>query len=85
MISHPDAGKSTLTEALALAHEIAGKSPHAVRAAKRLYDQTWQSDDAASALRLESELQVGLMGSPNQMEAVLAGMAKREPRFDDAD
>ncbi|MDL9946235.1 crotonase/enoyl-CoA hydratase family protein [Gordonia sp. ABSL11-1] len=74
-----------LTEALALAHEIAGKSPHAVRAAKRLYDQTWQSDDAASALRLESELQVGLMGSPNQMEAVLAGMAKREPRFDDAD
>lgn len=72
-----------LAEALALAHEIAGKSPHAVQAAKRLYDDTWTSSDPASALLLESELQVGLMGSPNQLEAVAAGMSRRTPVFAD--
>src|SRR6185312_276604 len=36
-----------LASALALAEEIAQKSPDAVRAAKRLYDETWASDDAA--------------------------------------
>jgi len=72
-----------LTAALDLAHEIASKSPHAVRAAKRLYDESWAGTDPAAALMLESELQVGLMGSPNQMEAVHAGMARREARFAD--
>ncbi|MFW0794957.1 crotonase/enoyl-CoA hydratase family protein [Gordonia sp. CPCC 205515] len=72
-----------LAAAQALAHEIASKSPHAVRAAKRLYDQTWQSNDAASALLLESQLQVGLMGSPNQLEAVPAGFERRAPQFAD--
>ena len=46
-----------LASALALADEIAQKSPDAVRAAKRLYDETWISDDAAAALGRESELQ----------------------------
>src|ERR1700754_2694314 len=43
-----------LASALALAEEIAQKSPDAIRAAKRLYDQTWASDDSAGALKLES-------------------------------
>ena len=37
--------------ALALAEEIAQKSPDAVRAAKRLYNESWVSNDAAAALR----------------------------------
>jgi enoyl-CoA hydratase/carnithine racemase len=74
-----------LAHAIAVAHEIATKSPHAVRAAKRLYDETWTGCDAHSALLLESELQVGLMGSPNQMEAVAAGMQRRPARFADPD
>src|SRR3954453_1813399 len=45
-----------LSAALSLADEIAQKSPNAVRAAKRLYDETWASNDSAGALVLESEL-----------------------------
>jgi enoyl-CoA hydratase/carnithine racemase len=72
-----------LSAALELAGEIAQKSPHAVRAAKRLYDQTWLSNDPAAALALESELQTGLIGSPNQIAAVVAGMSGEQPVFAD--
>jgi enoyl-CoA hydratase/carnithine racemase len=72
-----------LSEALELAEEIAQKSPDAVRAAKRLYDQTWVSDDTAGALQLESELQAGLIGKPNQLAAVVAGMSGEKPVFAD--
>jgi enoyl-CoA hydratase/carnithine racemase len=72
-----------LASALALADEIAQKSPDAVRAAKRLYDQTWVSDDVAAALIRESELQVGLIGAPNQIAAVVAGMSGEQPVFVD--
>ncbi|WAC55536.1 crotonase/enoyl-CoA hydratase family protein [Gordonia sp. SL306] len=74
-----------LAAALELAHEIARKSPHAVRAAKRLYDETWSGADTATALMLESELQVGLMGSANQLEAVAAGMERRDAHYADPD
>jgi enoyl-CoA hydratase/carnithine racemase len=72
-----------LEAALTLAREIAGRSPDAVRAAKRLYDQTWTSDDAVAALKLETDLQVALIGSPNQIEAVRAGMMKEPGNFTD--
>jgi enoyl-CoA hydratase/carnithine racemase len=72
-----------LSAAMALADEIALKSPHAVRAAKRLYDETWVSNDTAAALALESELQTGLIGSPNQIAAVVAGMSGERPVFAD--
>jgi enoyl-CoA hydratase/carnithine racemase len=72
-----------LASALALAEEIAQKSPDAVRAAKRLYDETWASDDAAAALKRESELQTGLIGTPNQLAAVVAGMSGEPPVFVD--
>lgn len=72
-----------LASALELAEEIAGKSPDAVRAAKRLYNRTWVGDDAAGALRLESELQTALIGSPNQITAVMAGMSGDKPVFVD--
>ena len=53
-------------------------SPHAVRAAKRLYDESWNAP-AADALKLETELQVGLIGSPNQLAALTAGATAAEP------
>jgi enoyl-CoA hydratase/carnithine racemase len=69
--------------ALELAEEIALRSPDAVRAAKRLYDETWVSDDAAAALKRETELQAGLIGKPNQLAAVMAGMTGEKPVFVD--
>ena len=72
-----------LAAARELAAEIAGKSPNAVRAAKRLYDETWVSDDSAAGLVLETDLQVGLIGSPNQIAAVMAGMSGEPPVFVD--
>lgn len=72
-----------LEAARELAREIAGRSPDAVRAAKRLYDETWNGADPAGALVLETELQVGLLGSPNQIAAVTAGMTKQPAEFTD--
>lgn len=70
-----------MSAALALAEEIAQKSPDAVRAAKRLYEETWAGNDPAAALKLESELQTGLLGKPNQLAAVVAGMSGEKPVF----
>jgi len=70
-----------LSAALSLAEEISQKSPDAVRAAKRLYDETWTSNDSAAALVLETELQTGLIGTPNQIAAVVAGMSGERPIF----
>lgn len=72
-----------LSAAMSLAEEIAQKSPDAVRAAKRLYDEAWTSNDTAAALVLESELQTGLIGKPNQIAAVVAGMSGEPPVFVD--
>ena len=72
-----------LTSALAVAEEIAQKSPDAVRAAKRLYDQTWVSNDPAAALKRESDLQIGLIGKANQLAAVVAGMSGKPAVFVD--
>ena len=68
----------------ALATEIAGKSPHAIRAGKRLLNEAWNAPPA-QALLLETELQIGLMGSPNQIAAVTAGMTKEPAVFADPD
>ena len=70
------------TEALALAREIAARSPDATRAAKRLFNLAADAD-AATVLQAETDEQVALMGSPNQLEAVAAGMAKRNEDFAD--
>lgn len=68
--------------AMELAREIAGKSPDAVRAAKRLFESSWHADER-DGLALEASLQVKLIGTPNQKEAVKANFAKRSPRFTD--
>jgi enoyl-CoA hydratase/carnithine racemase len=71
-----------LAAARSLATEIAGRSPDAVRAAKRLYDESWPGAGRA-ALELETELQFGLIGSPNQMAAVIAGVNRTAGEFTD--
>jgi enoyl-CoA hydratase/carnithine racemase len=71
-----------LAAARELAAEIAGRSPEAVRAAKKLYDTIWNAP-VEDGLLLETELQRNLIGSPNQMAAVTAGMTKQPAEFVD--
>ncbi|HEX9211721.1 MAG TPA: crotonase/enoyl-CoA hydratase family protein [Bradyrhizobium sp.] len=67
--------------ALEVAREIAGKSPDAIRAAKRLLNNL--SVDPGPALLAESVEQQKLIGSSNQTEAVRANLEKRAPKFAD--
>ena len=67
--------------ALEVAREIAGKSPDAIRAAKRMLNNL--SVDPGPALLAESVEQQKLIGSANQTEAVRANLEKRAPRFAD--
>ncbi|MYD43038.1 MAG: crotonase/enoyl-CoA hydratase family protein [Gammaproteobacteria bacterium] len=69
--------------ALELAQEIAGRSPTAVRAGKHLYETTWHAADDAG-FGLEAKLQTGLIGSPNQVEAIKANFENRDPQFPDS-
>ena len=80
----PRVAESPRDEAFALAREIAGRSPDAVRAAKRLLEGAYEGD-VASGLRLEEELQRSVIGKPNQVEAVRANLEQRPPRFRDPD
>ncbi len=66
----------------ALAEEIAARSPDAIRAAKKLLRAATHLDDAALLLE-EARAQEGLIGKPNQMEAVMAGFEKRPANFTD--
>ncbi|QOZ10975.1 crotonase/enoyl-CoA hydratase family protein [Bradyrhizobium sp. CCBAU 51765] len=67
--------------ALEAARAIAGKSPEAIRAAKRMLNNL--SVDPGPALLAESVEQQKLIGSPNQTEAVRANLEKRAPKFAD--
>jgi enoyl-CoA hydratase/carnithine racemase len=69
-------------DAVALAREIASKSPDAVRALKRLLRAAVTATPEAG-LRLEEHEQRKLLGRRNQLEAVAANMAKRAPSFVD--
>jgi enoyl-CoA hydratase/carnithine racemase len=71
-----------LRAARALATEIATRSPDAVRAAKRLFEESWTAPPAET-LALEAELQRGLIGSRNQLAAVSAGFTEEPAEFVD--
>ena len=71
-----------LAAALALAKEIAGRSPHAIRAAKRLLDLAGRTTLADGFAAEQVEIRA-LIGSPNQVEAVTARFEKRDPGFAD--
>jgi enoyl-CoA hydratase/carnithine racemase len=73
-----------LAAAQELAAEIAGKSPDAVRGAKQLLDRAWNRPPV-EGLALEAEIQRRLIGSPNQLAAVMAGLGTQPAQFTDPD
>jgi enoyl-CoA hydratase/carnithine racemase len=66
--------------ALAMAKQIAGRSPHAVQAAERLLNLAGHADLASGFAAEQQEIRA-LIGSPNQVEAVTARFEKRDPTF----
>jgi enoyl-CoA hydratase/carnithine racemase len=69
-----------VAEALKVAAEIASKNPEAIRASKRILNNApFQS--AEEILLAESVEQDKLIGFPNQVEAIMANLEKREPIF----
>ena len=68
--------------ALALARDIAAKSPHAIRGAKRLCNMAHDADPRQMLLA-ETKEQMAVIGKPNMMEAVAANMGKRAAVFAD--
>jgi|SRR5579863_8507884 len=71
-----------LEAAMSLAREIAGRSPDAVRRAKKLFDEGWIGS-AEETLALEARLQGEVIGKPNQIAAMTAAFNKQEPEFTD--
>ena len=69
-------------DALAMAHDIAAKSPHAIRAAKRLMNNAGGLSTAERFAAERSEIGA-LIGSPNQVESIKAYFDKRDPVFAD--
>lgn len=67
-------------DAMAMARDIASKSPHAVRAAKRLLNAA-EGRTAAERFEAERVEIAALIGSPNQVESVKAYFEKRDPHF----
>ena len=72
-----------LAKAKEIAATIAQRNPDAVRAAKRLHNRM-HDETGEDMLMAESVEQAGVIRQPNQIEAVMAGMAKRAPNFTDA-
>ena len=76
------ADEDPLARATALAETIARKNPSAIRGSKRLFDAMHDRDTDA-ILMAESEEQDQVIRKPNQIEAVMAEMQKRAPRFEE--
>ncbi len=72
-----------MAHAKELATQIALKNPQAVRASKRVIDSSYYQTQAEGLL-MESVEQDKIMGTPNQLEAVMAVMQKRKPEFRDS-
>ncbi len=69
-------------DAMAMAHEIAAKSPEAIRGAKALIGGLYNKG-AAEQFAAERRTISALVGLPNQVEAVMANFEKRPPIFAD--
>ncbi|MCB0967692.1 MAG: crotonase/enoyl-CoA hydratase family protein [Ilumatobacter sp.] len=69
-------------DAMALAREIAGRSPGAVRGAKALFNRMFV-EGAAEQFAMEREVIHAQIGTPNQVEAIMSNMEKRAPNFTD--
>ena len=69
-------------DAMAMAREIAGRSPDAVRGAKKLINRL-SNAGAAEHFAAEREIIFGLIGKPHQVEAITANFENRAPKFED--
>jgi len=69
-------------DAMALATEIAGRSPGAVRGAKALFNRAF-TEGAAEQFAMEREVIRAPIGTPNQVEAIMSNMETRPPVFTD--
>ena len=69
-------------KAMELARVIANKNPHAIGGAKRMCNALATATDA-ELLQMESDEQIKVIRTPNQMEAVMSEMQKRKPNFAD--
>jgi len=69
-----------LSAAREFATELVKRSPEVLRDAKRLVEETW-SAPMGQGMKLEAELQAKIIASPNQIEAVMANVQKRQPEF----
>jgi enoyl-CoA hydratase/carnithine racemase len=69
-------------DAMALAGEISGRSPDAVRGAKALFNRLANAD-AAEQFAEERRVIGSLIGTPNQVEAIMANFENRPPKFTD--
>jgi enoyl-CoA hydratase/carnithine racemase len=78
-----ETAEDPLARAMSLAEEIAGKNPHAIRAAKRLSNALADSTDEALLLA-ESAEQTEIIGKPNQIEAVMSQMEGRTAAYPDS-
>jgi enoyl-CoA hydratase/carnithine racemase len=76
--------EAPLERARELAKDLADKSPDAIRGIKRLVDQVWTLPEG-EGLAVEAALQAPIIGGPNQVEAVMARMEERTPKFSDAE
>ncbi|MGR3320349.1 MAG: crotonase/enoyl-CoA hydratase family protein [Pseudooceanicola sp.] len=70
-----------VARAMEIATLIAGKSPSAMRAAKRLIDFAESGADAKAVLLEESREQANLIGGAHQKEVIAANMEKRAANF----
>ncbi len=70
-----------LEVAMQVAREIAGRSPDAVRGAKKLINHL-SNASAKEHFALEREIIFKLIGSPNQVEAITANFEKRPAKFE---
>jgi enoyl-CoA hydratase/carnithine racemase len=70
------------SDALDLAREIVSRNPDAIKVMKRLVDAAWTLpfDDG---VREERDRTEGMIGSKNQLEAVVANLEGRPGRFED--
>jgi enoyl-CoA hydratase/carnithine racemase len=73
---------SPYDDAMALAREIAGRSPGAVRGAKALFNRMF-TEGAAEQFAMERDVIFSQIGTPNQIEAIMSNMEKRPPSFAD--
>ena len=80
MVNHVVPVEKYLEEALRLAEEIAGRAPIAVRAAKKMINQTFEQT-LSEGLAAEKQAFYNLFASEDQKEGMQAFIEKRNPEW----